>query len=673
MQEQRSCPSLHGCYLTDSNGDRVSGDLLVPSIVETVAPGVKWNFVCNAETDGGGTIQMYFHRQVSSFSTPPYKYEDISVACEELQRIAVVGWSNQGMQCFQRTYTIKGDFCGARKDVSAASICPSFRCPMNARPIPGLSCTATMDDCFCLDGFKKNTLTQRCERTCPDFQCPANSHRRNNGRRCLSSFQDCRCDRGFRRSAGRCVPKCPFTYTCPAHSSRDPQTRCVRGFSDCLCEDGWVADHTSGACVIACPNYQCPSFSSPKDGTNCIASFDDCECHSGYVKDSNRSNTCIGAVFKTKNHPDACQLQELADLMDQAVRTNKALAPQWLRLAFHDAGTYDQRHDVGGPNGCLLTDPRMRLEPENANLDLALQPLQLIRETWSGEASAADLIQFAGLFAVIRQRGAPGWTDTKRRELEESFAWGRPDELNCQTEWTHNLPEFQLEVDDVSNLPARCQTAGAEIQDKMMDRNGFSAFEATALIGAHTIGLTRHVFSEELAGPWSRTGHDDASPQGPIFDNDFHKFLIEEVEASTVDDFADRRHPFDVDFPNWFRFEEADINHLDTDVVLAFPAADRRVHPDYHMFTAQFASDNNFFLESFMQAFHKMSRLGVTARLVHSPPCPQLLASAVVQDRKTNLPYQLNLQTSITEANIMLQETAWEHKEDTEYLTTPIG
>ena len=391
---------------------------------------------------------------------------------------------------------------------------------------------------------------------------------------------------------------------------------------------------------------------------------------------------------ETQIVPTQCQVDELIVLMEEAVVSERALLAQWLRLAFHDAGTFDRNRNIGGANGCLLTDDRMRLEQENDFLDLALEPLQKIRDNWSGRASAADLIQFAGFFSVVRQKGGEtGLNDSKQIELQQLFEWGRMDEDNCDPTWTHNLPGFELGVEP-TDIPMRCTMAGSEIKTKMMDRNGFTAMEATALIGAHTIGLTRHIFTEQLAGPWATNGSDEATTKGPVFDNGFHHFLINDVTARTPAAFAESRHPFNVDFPTWFRFEEEDINHLDTDIALAFPSQDTNIHPDYHQFTQAFANDNNLFIESFMKAYDKMSRLGHGNRqLFPSSPCapkafaaPGASSSSFATGRIQapsggggGVAFQLELQSSFAEAGVKLQRTAVENQQRTEFLTTPLN
>ena len=50
------------------------------------------------------------------------------------------------------------------------------------------------------------------------------------------------------------------------------------------------------------------------------------------------------------------------------------------------------------------------------------------------------------------------------------------------------------------------------------------------LIGAHTIGQIRNTFGEAL--PWVFNGDDHATADGPVFDNAFHNFLINDIVAT---------------------------------------------------------------------------------------------------------------------------------------------
>ena len=60
------------------------------------------------------------------------------------------------------------------------------------------------------------------------------------------------------------------------------------------------------------------------------------------------------------NIPDECEVDILIDIMEVFVTADTSLIAQFLRAAFHDAGTFDQTTNVGGANGCLLNHFPMR-------------------------------------------------------------------------------------------------------------------------------------------------------------------------------------------------------------------------------------------------------------------------------------------------------------------------
>jgi hypothetical protein len=61
-----------------------------------------------------------------------------------------------------------------------------------------------------------------------------------------------------------------------------------------------------------------------------------------------------------KTIPTKCEVDILIDMMDIAVQSSVKNLGQWVRMSFHDAGTFDQTVPEGGANGCLLNDPSMR-------------------------------------------------------------------------------------------------------------------------------------------------------------------------------------------------------------------------------------------------------------------------------------------------------------------------
>ena len=111
------------------------------------------------------------------------------------------------------------------------------------------------------------------------------------------------------------------------------------------------------------------------------------------------------------------------------------------------------------------------------------------------------------------------------------------------------------------------------------------------------------------------------------FDNEYHHWLINDLEADNVSEFMPRTdpeniEPFDEDFLNWFQVSpevtgdsDLKLDHLDSDLVLAFPSQAHSYYPNYHEDTVKFAESNDVFLQTFFPALDKMSKLGVDVHL----------------------------------------------------------
>eukprot|EP00586_Coscinodiscus_wailesii_P016268 CAMPEP_0172519094 /NCGR_PEP_ID=MMETSP1066-20121228/291210_1 /TAXON_ID=671091 /ORGANISM="Coscinodiscus wailesii, Strain CCMP2513" /LENGTH=547 /DNA_ID=CAMNT_0013301611 /DNA_START=144 /DNA_END=1787 /DNA_ORIENTATION=+ len=343
--------------------------------------------------------------------------------------------------------------------------------------------------------------------------------------------------------------------------------------------------------------------------------------------------TVTGEGCPCESHPPIpteCEVKLLIEMLDTIISGNLALNGQWLRLSFHDAGTFNQMFDEGGANGCLLNDPAMLIPGENDHLDGPVASLKTIKNNWMAHpyvcvnVSSADMIQFAGFFVTVRQRHMgivpPGVIDAAKVAMLMTFKWGRKDEMECDNGWTDNLPGFSAGA--FGSTVSRCIASGGEIKNKMMDRNGFTDKEAVALIGAHTIGQIRNTFGSgpgSLAAPWVEDGDDNAAAvllggaaNGPIFNNRFHDFLTNDIVADTCPEFDLVMSPFTTQFPDWYRVDPIDdLDHLDTDIAIAFPSEDLSIHPHFHTFTQAFAISNNDFLDVFDAAYNKMSMLGV--------------------------------------------------------------
>ncbi|KAK3240952.1 hypothetical protein CYMTET_49243 [Cymbomonas tetramitiformis] len=126
-----------------------------------------------------------------------------------------------------------------------------------------------------------------------------------------------------------------------------------------------------------------------------------------------------------------------------------------LRLATHDAMSYSKYENNGGMDGCLQFDDIV-----NRGLEKYRDLLQPVYEHYSSLMSRADFWALASL-AVIEAAGGP----------RIPFQWGRVDAAHC--------PE------DGGRLPDPTKGHGHVM--KLFTRLGFTAEEAVALMGAHTI------------------------------------------------------------------------------------------------------------------------------------------------------------------------------------------
>jgi L-ascorbate peroxidase len=158
-------------------------------------------------------------------------------------------------------------------------------------------------------------------------------------------------------------------------------------------------------------------------------------------------------------------------------------APAHLRLAFHDAGTYDQTTGTGGAHGTVhLTEEIRRAD----NTGWGQACLELLEEAKAAYPSVswADLIAIGGA-AAVQKCGGP--------VIE--IGLGRTD---------------GVEVSPPHRLPGGYEGSG--MLKSMFARMGFSPRDLVVLSGAHTLGHTqRKPFTTE---PW-------------VFSNAYYTQLVE--------------------------------------------------------------------------------------------------------------------------------------------------
>ncbi|KAG7579381.1 hem peroxidase [Arabidopsis thaliana x Arabidopsis arenosa] len=192
---------------------------------------------------------------------------------------------------------------------------------------------------------------------------------------------------------------------------------------------------------------------------------------------------------------DADYLKEI----DKARRELRALiakkncAPIMLRLAWHDAGTYDAESKTGGPNGSIRNEEEYS-HGANSGLKIALDLCEEVK-TKHPKISYADLYQLAGVVAV-EVTGGP----------DISFVPGRKDSNSCT---------------DEGRLPDANQ--GFKHLKDVFYRMGLSDKDIVALSGAHTLGRA-HPERSGFDGPWT---------QDPLkFDNSYFVELLKGEEYS---------------------------------------------------------------------------------------------------------------------------------------------
>ncbi|KAI3812150.1 hypothetical protein L1987_16856 [Smallanthus sonchifolius] len=157
----------------------------------------------------------------------------------------------------------------------------------------------------------------------------------------------------------------------------------------------------------------------------------------------------------------------------RAFIANKNCAPIMLRLAWHDAGTYDVNTKTGGPNGSIRTEEEYS-HGSNNGLKIAIDFCEEIKSKHP-RITFADLYQLAGVVAV-EITGGP----------TVDFVPGRKDSTISPKE---------------GRLPNA--TKGAPHLRDIFYRMGLSDKDIVALSGGHTLGRA-HADRSGFEGPWTR-------------------------------------------------------------------------------------------------------------------------------------------------------------------------
>ncbi|KAJ8631595.1 hypothetical protein MRB53_024918 [Persea americana] len=172
----------------------------------------------------------------------------------------------------------------------------------------------------------------------------------------------------------------------------------------------------------------------------------------------------------------------------RALISSKNCAPIMLRLAWHDAGTYDVNTKTGGPNGSIRNEEEYR-HGSNNGLKISIDLCEEVKKKIP-KITYADLYQLAGVVAV-EVTGGP----------TIDFCPGRKDSLVSPKEG--RLPDAKKGVQHLRDV---------------FYRMGLSDKDIVALSGGHTLGRA-HAERSGFEGAWTKD---------PLkFDNSYFVELLE--------------------------------------------------------------------------------------------------------------------------------------------------
>jgi catalase (peroxidase I) len=202
-------------------------------------------------------------------------------------------------------------------------------------------------------------------------------------------------------------------------------------------------------------------------------------------------------IFQTEFQNSGVDWKAIQDQIADLVRNQNA-GPPFLRLAFHDFGTFHLEHGRGGGGTVrfLLPDGKKSDElcclPQNAGLVGTIKLLEPIHKDF--HISWADLFVFAGVVAV-KTLGGPsipfksGRVDLEQKDTEDLMNFYKGKYSSAEHSW-------KLMV-----LP---KPNHAELLVKFYkEKFGFGIREIVTFNGAHTVGGT--TFPDNVRRTWTNT------------------------------------------------------------------------------------------------------------------------------------------------------------------------
>lgn len=264
---------------------------------------------------------------------------------------------------------------------------------------------------------------------------------------------------------------------------------------------------------------------------------------------------------------------DIANVLEDDKHDDGSYGPILVRLAWHNAGTFNKENGTGGSEGAA-----MRFAPEsewgaNAGLGTARALLEPIKAKYGNKISYSDLWSLAGNVA-IEEMGGPELPFQSGRVDKSADAPALPDGL---------LPD------------ADGRDKGDKPTDHLRDifyRMGFNDREIVALSGAHALGRC-HTTSSGFWGPWTRAP--------TTFSNEYFKLLLSEKWTKK------KKHEGKAwTGPEQYEDKTGELMMLPTDLWLI---KDAKMKPYVEMY----AKDEDLFFKDFAAAWTKLQENGCKA------------------------------------------------------------
>jgi len=247
--------------------------------------------------------------------------------------------------------------------------------------------------------------------------------------------------------------------------------------------------------------------------------------------------------------------KSLADLIQE-----KNCGPILIRLAWHDAGTFQKSDHTGGPRGCMRFEGKESEACFGANngLDIARSLLQPIKEKVAPNMSYADFWVLASIVA-IKEMGGP---DVKFRigrkdasSIDESVAEGRH-------------PDADKGCDHLRNV---------------FHRMGLTDKDIVILSGAHTVGRC-HLDRSGFDGAWTEDPHK--------FDNSYYVDMLNKEWKETTTNVGNPQ-----------------FNSNDEKMMLISDLA-LLSDENFRVYVEKYAEDEQAFFDDFSESYQKLIELG---------------------------------------------------------------